>query len=203
MKRILIVLAVLFSVCLISSALYSASFAASEPAGSKVAEENATEETDKKKKENKKDAKENKDQKKLSVSDETLNVILVFLVLSVVFEVALAPIFDSSLFMARFEDKGIKTVITVVLALIFFWGYKLDIIQSLMVSMNVRKSSDPTFGGRIITALLIAGGSGGFHKILTNFGVRMKPAERQEKANTVKKAMEARQTQKNKPQQNV
>jgi hypothetical protein len=104
----------------------------------------------------------NQQAKDWKVDQKTLEVILAFFVLAVVFEMALAPIFDSSLFMARFEEKGIKTVITIVLALLVFWKYELDIFQKLLASMDM--PAPATFWGKIMTALLIAGGSGGFHK---------------------------------------
>jgi hypothetical protein len=122
------------------------------------------------------------------VDQKTLEVILVFFVLAVVFEMALAPIFNSSLFMARFEGMGIKTVITIVLALLVFWKYELDIFQKLLLSMDI--PAPATFWGKIMTALLIAGGSSGFNTILANLGVRMKTKDRDERAAKLKADLE-------------
>src|SRR5882672_5318127 len=63
-------------------------------------------------------------------------VLLVFLVLSVVFEVALTPIFNWRIFLRYLEGNGWKTPITVVLAFLVFWGYRLDIIRDLLVALG-------------------------------------------------------------------
>jgi hypothetical protein len=106
-------------------------------------------------------------------------VLLVILALSVVFEVALTPVFNWRFFLLHLEGKGAKIPITVILALIVFWGYDLDIIKDLLVSLGY--SANMTFGGQILTALLIAGGSDGVLRIFTKLGIR-NPLERKEKA---------------------
>ncbi|MDO8948068.1 MAG: hypothetical protein Q7U88_13065 [Desulfocapsaceae bacterium] len=111
--------------------------------------------------------------------EEVGQVLLVILALSVVFEVALTPVFNWRFFLLHFEGKGPKTPITVILALIVFWGYDLDIIKDLLVSLGY--SANMTFGGQILTALLIAGGSDGVLRIFTKLGIS-NPLERKEKA---------------------
>lgn len=111
--------------------------------------------------------------------EEVGHVLLVILALSVVFEVALTPVFNWRFFLLHFEGKGAKTPITVILALIVFWGYDLDIIKDLLISLGY--TANMTFGGQILTALLIAGGSDGVLRIFTKLGIR-NPLERKEKA---------------------
>ena len=115
-------------------------------------------------------------------------ILLVFLVLSVVFEVALTPIFNWRFFLMHFEGKGIKTPVTVILAFLVFWGYGLDIIKDLLISLGY--SANLTFGGQFLTALLIAGGSDGVLRIFTKLGIR-NPTERKKKAEEARKAQEA------------
>lgn len=114
-------------------------------------------------------------------------VLLVFLVLSVVFEVALTPIFNWRIFMVHFEGKGYKTPITVVLAFIVFWSYGLDIIRDLLVSLD--QPANKSLGGQILTALLIAGGSSGIFQIFTKLKIRSDPAERKAKTEEARKDM--------------
>jgi len=122
-------------------------------------------------------------------------VVLVFLVLSVVFEVALTPIFNWRVFMARFDGKGYKTPITVVLAFVVFWGYGLDIIRDLLVALNYQpEGADPSVGGQILTALLIAGGSSGVFQIFTKLKIRMEPDARRTKADEARHALEQRKS---------
>jgi hypothetical protein len=127
---------------------------------------------------------------------EVWEVLLVFLVLSIVFETALTPLFNWRVFMARFESKGYKTPITVILAFIVFWGYGLDIISDLLVALG--KSAEPSIGGQILTALLIAGGSSGVFEIFTKLHVRMDPKDRKAKANAARKNLEEQAARKKK-----
>ena len=113
-------------------------------------------------------------------TDKIGQVLLVFLVLSIVFETALTPLFSWRFFLARFEGKGYKVPITVIFAFIVFWSYDLDIIRDLLVAMGHDKVS-LTKGGQILTALLIAGGSDGIFRIFTKLGIR-NPAETKQRA---------------------
>ena len=119
-------------------------------------------------------------------------VLLVFLVLSAAFEVALTPVFNSRFFLARYEGKGVKVPLTIVLALIVFWGYELDIIQELLNALgHTTTKGEPislSFGGQILTAFLIAGGSDGIFRIFSKLGIR-NPKERKEKAALEKASM--------------
>ena len=122
--------------------------------------------------------------------DSVGRVLVVFLVLSVVFEVALTPLFNWRVFMARFEGKGYKTPITVALAFIVFWGYGLDIIKDLLVALG--KPASQSIGGQILTALLIAGGSSGVYQIFTKLKIRMDSQEREKKTAEARAVISAR-----------
>jgi hypothetical protein len=97
-------------------------------------------------------------------------VLMVILVLSVVFEVALTPLFNWRFFLARFEGKGLKTPITVAFALFVLWGYDVDIIKDLLIAMDY--PAELTFWGQLLTALLVAGGSDGVLRIFTKLQIR-------------------------------
>ncbi len=102
-------------------------------------------------------------------------VLLVFLVLSIVFESALTPVFSWRVFRKRFDGKGVKTPIVVILAFVVFWSYDLDIINDILVAVNYIAETDPrsyTLGGQALTALLIAGGSSGILNIYKRLGIR-------------------------------
>ncbi|MCI5131172.1 MAG: hypothetical protein D3904_06525 [Candidatus Electrothrix sp. EH2] len=110
-------------------------------------------------------------------------VLIVILVLSVVFEVAMTPIFNWRIFLKYGEGKGWKTPIVIGTGLIVFWSYDIDIIRDLMNSLGQTK--DISRGGQLLTALLIAGGSDGVFRIFTKFNIR-NPVERKEKAALVR-----------------
>ncbi len=110
-------------------------------------------------------------------------VLLIFLVLSVVFESALTPVFSWRVFRERFDGKGVKTPIVVILAFVVFWSYDLDIINDILVAVNYLAETTPrghTLGGQVLTALLIAGGSSGVFNIYKKLGIRS-PASSEKK----------------------
>ena len=127
-----------------------------------------------------------------TTTDAVGEVLVVFLVLSLIFESALTPIFNWRIFAANFEGKGLKTPLTVILALLVFWEYKLDIFHDVLVALGKQQaSSDPTFWGQVITAFLIAGGSDGVFRVFTKLKIR-DPAGRKEKAEQARAALEAK-----------
>ncbi|MXY33130.1 MAG: hypothetical protein F4Y60_03380 [Boseongicola sp. SB0664_bin_43] len=120
----------------------------------------------------------------LNVNWEQIGDILVLLfVISVVFETALTPIFNWRVFARHFEGKGVKTPITVLLALALLWGYDIDIFKHVIDAFAEEGAvpSSSTFVGRIITALLVAGGSGAIFNIFSKIGLR-NPQQLAEKA---------------------
>lgn len=114
-------------------------------------------------------------------------VLLLFLILSLVFETALTPIFNWRLFAKHFEGKGWKTPITITLAFVVFLPYNLDIFSAILkifgndVNFTLVGGVETGYFGRFVTALLIAGGSDGIYRIFTKLGVR-DPGERKKKA---------------------
>ncbi len=70
--------------------------------------------------------------------DKISNILVVFLVLSVVFEVALTPIFNWRIFLSYGHKRGYKTPITVVLAFFVFWSYDLNIVTDLLNVLRPR-----------------------------------------------------------------
>lgn len=116
--------------------------------------------------------------------DDVGSVLVVFLVLSVVFESALTPIFNWRIFLLHFEGKGVKVPLTVAAAFIVFWAYDLDIVARLMTALG--HDQEANFGGRVLTAFLIAGGSDGIFRIFSKLGIR-NPTERKEKAEEARK----------------
>ncbi|MCH7664190.1 MAG: hypothetical protein IH859_10030, partial [Chloroflexi bacterium] len=106
-----------------------------------------------------------------------------------VFEVALTPIFSWRVFLARFDGKGFKTPIVVILAFLVFWGYGLDIIKDILLIFGDLRKAEPSPGGQIISALLIAGGSDGILRIFTRLGIRQNPGKLKKKADEARKAL--------------
>lgn len=137
----------------------------------------------------------------LDVNWEQIGEILVLLfVISVVFETALTPIFNWRWFARHFEGKGVKTPITILAAVALLWNYDIDIFRHIIdafasgaegagqaavgtqaVAASAQATADSTFLGRIMTGLLVAGGSGAIFNIFTRMGLR-NPLQLAEKA---------------------
>jgi len=114
--------------------------------------------------------------------DKLYDVLFPYFVLAVVFEVALAPLFNWRIFLLHFEGKGYKTPITIALAYVTFSAANLDIFGELLTALGhgyepvvVDKISKPvtsTWWGQFLTAFLIAGGSSGINQIFSKLGIR-------------------------------
>lgn len=119
----------------------------------------------------------------LDVNWEQIGEILVLLfVISIVFETALTPIFNWRVFAKFCEGKGVKTPITVAVAVALLWGYDIDIFKYVIDAFTTAEGttgaaqeaagSSSTLIGRIMTGLLVAGGSGAVFNIFTKLGLR-------------------------------
>ena len=115
--------------------------------------------------------------------NELAEILALFLVLSIVFESALTPVFNWRVFARKFDGKGVKTPVIVILAFVVFWRYDLDIIKDILNAFKLNNSEaySTSIGGQFLTALLIAGGSDGVFRIFSRLGLR-NPADRKKKA---------------------
>ncbi|MFZ4664112.1 MAG: hypothetical protein ACOYNY_44345 [Caldilineaceae bacterium] len=99
-------------------------------------------------------------------------ILIVLLVLSTVFEIALNPIFRWRHFITRFDQKGLKTPIQITLALLLFWNFQLDIVRDLLNVMLVTDQPvQSSWPGQILTAFLIAGGSSAIYELFERLGI--------------------------------
>lgn len=122
--------------------------------------------------------------------DQIVNILMVLLVISVVFETALTPLFNWRIFAQHCEGKGVKTPITILAAIALLWSYDIDIFRSIIDAFNnvseqsgapnSTESSSSLFG-RIMTGFLVAGGSGAIFNIFRKLGLR-DPKQIQQKA---------------------
>jgi hypothetical protein len=110
------------------------------------------------------------------VYSAAFKTLFVLFVVAILLESALAIIFNWRVFLALF-GKGWKTVISVTLALVVTWNFDLDVLSDLIkVYGGGGSKGDPTLG-KIITALILAGGSSGVNNILIALGYRSRKTE--------------------------
>lgn len=112
--------------------------------------------------------------------DGIWRVLVVFFLLSVVIESALTPLFNWRVFLAWSLNKGIRTPITVLFAVLIVRGYGLDIFRDILQAVG--ESVGPCIGGQVLTALLLAGGSSGVNKLMQTWQLRPSDAEREARA---------------------
>lgn len=101
-------------------------------------------------------------------------VLLKFLVLSVIFESALTPIFNWRWFARWLNGYGVKTPITIGLAFLASQYLQIDqvLITDLLKSANIDIKAESSLASQAITALLIAGGNDGIYRIFDKIGIR-------------------------------
>lgn len=119
------------------------------------------------------------------------NVLFLVLALSLVFESAMSVIFDWRLFIRYFEGRGVKTPLIVAVAFLVFVNYDLDIVAELLRGFPEISGTigDSSLAGQLLTALFIAGGSGGVFRVFARLGIRS-PEERDQKAKQERALME-------------
>lgn len=123
---------------------------------------------------------------------KVINVLFLVLALSLVFESAMSVLFDWRIFIRYFEGRGVKTPLIIAVAFLVFLNYDLDIVAELLrgfPGIHAQNIGDATLPGQLLTALLIAGGSGGVFRIFARLGIRS-PEEREQKAREERASME-------------
>ncbi len=109
-------------------------------------------------------------------------------VTAVVLESAFAVIFNWRVFLAYFDTKGVKTIVMIVISAIVVFYFKLDVFASLMAAFSLPNSSADAATvaaslqnevtntsdtlSKLITALVLAGGSSGVHNMMYALGFR-------------------------------
>lgn len=101
-------------------------------------------------------------------------VLGVILVLAIVLEIGLSTLFNWKYFQEHLLGKGLRTPIAVVVSAYFVYHYELDTVADLLSSFtgDSHASFARTTPGYIITAFIVAGGSGTVNQLFQKFGIR-------------------------------
>ena len=111
------------------------------------------------------------------VYSAAFKALFVLFVIAILLESALAVIFNWRVFLALFDGRGMRTVISVVLSLVVTWSFDIDVLNDLIKVYGGVGSKGDTVLGKIITALILAGGSSGVNNILIALGYRSRKTE--------------------------
>ncbi len=99
--------------------------------------------------------------------------LFVLFVLSLILESGLAVLFQWRPFVVYFDGRGVRTVVSVAFALLFVSTFEMDIVTDLVNVYGQRRIPSPhNLEGYIITALVVAGGSGAVNNLLVGLGFR-------------------------------
>lgn len=108
-----------------------------------------------------------------AIYQHAFKALFVLFVLALLLESGLAVLFRWRPFLVYFDGRGIKTVISVLFALLFVSTFEMDIVTDLVNVYAQRGTPFPRGAeGYLITALIVAGGSAAVNNILVALGFR-------------------------------
>lgn len=103
--------------------------------------------------------------------EPSFKALFILFVLAVLLENALALLFRWQPFLATFNSRNLTPVIAFVVSFIFVATFGLDVVTSL-TNIYTQASHPSELPGRLVTAMIVAGGSAGVNRILQTFGFR-------------------------------
>lgn len=114
-----------------------------------------------------------------AIYEHSLKALTMLLVVAVLIENALSVIFNWRVFLTYFSLRGVKTVVSFALSYAIVLSFGLDVFGDLLTVYlappdkpltDAPDLSSPISG--IVTALILAGGSGGVHNLMVALGYR-------------------------------
>jgi hypothetical protein len=102
---------------------------------------------------------------------EAFKALFLLFVLAILLESALAILFNWRPFVETFNSRAVKPVISLLLSLIVVYKFGIDLVTTLAKLINPSvPAMDDT--GKILTAMMIAGGSAGVNNLMVGLGFR-------------------------------
>jgi hypothetical protein len=102
---------------------------------------------------------------------DAFKALFLLLVLAIFLESALAILFNWRPFVEIFNSRAVKPVVSLAFALFLVYKFRIDLISTLakLINPTVPPLDD---SGRILTAMVIAGGSSAVNNLMVGFGFR-------------------------------
>lgn len=102
---------------------------------------------------------------------EAFKALFLLFVIAIVLESALAILFNWRPFVETFNSRAVKPLVSMAFASALVYLFKIDLVTSLakLISPNVPALDDT---GRILTAMVIAGGSAAVNNLMVGLGFR-------------------------------
>lgn len=108
-----------------------------------------------------------------SSSQAIFKAVFLLFLLAVVIESALAIIFNWRPFVETFNARAVRPLVSFFVAYVFVEKFKLDLMASI-VNSTTTAAVAPSSMGKVLTALVLAGGSAGVNNLLIALGYRQK-----------------------------
>lgn len=107
----------------------------------------------------------------------SLRALVILFVMAILIESALAVIFNWRLFLELFYGRGVKTLVMIVVSLLAVWTFNIDVVHTMLGQYGLVSGDDGGTLSRVLTALVLAGGSAGVYRILVALGYREERSE--------------------------
>jgi hypothetical protein len=98
-------------------------------------------------------------------------VLFLLFVLAAILESALAVVFNWRPFAERLNARAVRPLISFIVAYIFVDLFSLDVVTDFVNAATFHNAA-PMTAGKVLTALVLAGGSAGVNTLLVNLGYR-------------------------------
>jgi hypothetical protein len=115
------------------------------------------------------------------IFQKSLAALTMLFVLAVLLENAFALLFNWRVFQAYFSARGVRTIIMVAVSLLLVFQLPIDIVAGLIAAYTTNDGV-PDSGPltKVVTALILAGGSSGVHNLMYALGYRSERAQLEE-----------------------
>jgi hypothetical protein len=111
---------------------------------------------------------------KTEIYEKSLAALTMLFVIAVLLESAFALLFSWRVFLTYFSVTGVKTIVMLLIAWIVVYAFDVDILASL-INVYREKPTQSLPVSKLITAMILAGGSTAVNKIFVAVGLRSIP----------------------------
>lgn len=108
------------------------------------------------------------------IYEKSLRALTMMFVVAVLLESAFSLLFSWRVFLTYFSVSGLKTVVMLFISWVVVYSFELDILASL-INVYSEKKWESLAVSKLITAMILAGGSSGVNRILVAVGFRAIP----------------------------
>jgi len=110
------------------------------------------------------------------IYERSLKALTILLVAAILIENALAVLFNWRVFLTYFSLRGVKTIISVIVSYLIVTSFDLDVVASLLNAYTT-EPADSTIASKLLTAMILSGGSGGVNSLMASLGYRERNRE--------------------------